>query len=134
MGYVILTAHPLCSSLSVKITFELKEKQDEPAVLSDILFFVRLGYWGTAARPYYRMDDGGGKMSDERKRAARGKITREKLLEMLRKIARFLPCGNLKERFYDTKAAHIEADRLLVEYIDDKDIAEAFDSIGKWYA
>lgn len=30
--------------------------------------------------------------------------------------------------------SHREADQLLVDYIDDPEIAAAFDAIGKWYA
>ena len=34
----------------------------------------------------------------------------------------------------DTEMAHSIADDLLIEYVNDKEIEEAFDSIDKWYA
>ena len=34
----------------------------------------------------------------------------------------------------DYEVAHGEADNLLVEYINDPEIAEAYAKIGKWYA
>lgn len=34
----------------------------------------------------------------------------------------------------DTEAAHSLADDLLVEYIDDPEITEAFKAVEKWYA
>ena len=34
----------------------------------------------------------------------------------------------------DTETGHAKADDLLVEYINDPDIQEAYDAIGKWYA
>lgn len=34
----------------------------------------------------------------------------------------------------DYEYAHGEADNLLIEYINDKEIKEAFDKVGKWYA
>ncbi len=34
----------------------------------------------------------------------------------------------------DLEDRHIEADRLLLEYINDKDIENAFNELSKWYA
>lgn len=34
----------------------------------------------------------------------------------------------------DTQGAHIEADKALLEFIDDEEITEAFRSWRKWYA
>jgi len=34
----------------------------------------------------------------------------------------------------DTEGAHAEADRLLVAYIDDREIRAAYRAIDKWYA
>lgn len=50
------------------------------------------------------------------------KITKEELLTKLREIE-----GNPIEQ-------HEEADDLLLEYIDDVEITEAYDAIHKWYA
>lgn len=34
----------------------------------------------------------------------------------------------------DTEMAHLRADKALLEYIDDEEISEAYNSWGKWYA
>jgi hypothetical protein len=34
----------------------------------------------------------------------------------------------------DPEDAHIEADKILLDLIDDPEITEAFEAIGKWYA
>lgn len=59
-------------------------------------------------------------MSDKPKR----KLSKVQLLKKLEKCA----------KSYDTEAAHCDADALLVEYIDDEEIAEAYNKIDKWYA
>jgi hypothetical protein len=35
---------------------------------------------------------------------------------------------------FDIEDSHIKADQLLLEYINDKDVVNAFDEIEKWYA
>ena len=42
----------------------------------------------------------------------------------------------LKElnKFADEESAHFQADLLLINYIDDKEIEEAYNKIEKWYA
>lgn len=49
-------------------------------------------------------------------------MTKEELIKKLR---------NVDE---NTEEGHAEADNLLIEYINDKEIAEAYDAIHKWYA
>lgn len=34
----------------------------------------------------------------------------------------------------DNESSHIQADKLLIEFINDPDIAEAYNAIDKWYA
>lgn len=41
---------------------------------------------------------------------------------------------NSNKSSYDGETAHIEADELLLRYINDKEITEAFNNIEKWYA
>lgn len=41
---------------------------------------------------------------------------------------------SLKNRTGDTEMNHYDADAALIDYIDDPEIAEAYDDIGKWYA
>lgn len=36
--------------------------------------------------------------------------------------------------FGDTENAHIEADDLIIEYINDPEIKKAYEEIDKWYA
>jgi hypothetical protein len=52
------------------------------------------------------------------------KLTREQALERLREL---VPFG-------DPEGAHIEADGILLDLIDDEEIRAAFDAIQKWYA
>lgn len=41
----------------------------------------------------------------------------------------------LKEcREQDTESGHLNADALLIRYIDDEDIEKAYNSVNKWYA
>lgn len=35
---------------------------------------------------------------------------------------------------YDTETAHAEADRLLLNYINNDNITKAFDKVNKWYS
>ncbi len=39
-----------------------------------------------------------------------------------------------EEYGHDTEVAHYQADCLLIKYIDDKEIENAYDEIDKWYA
>lgn len=52
-------------------------------------------------------------------------MTRDELLAALRK---------LQGEGGDREANHEEADAALLEFINDKEITEAFDAIEKWYA
>lgn len=53
-------------------------------------------------------------------------MSKEQLLEKLRRLE------ELSES--DKERAHIYADEALLKYINDPDISEAFDHIGKWYS
>lgn len=55
--------------------------------------------------------------------APSAKISRDKLLERL---------VDLQET--DPETGHIEADEALMEYINDKEIEEAFEKLEKWYS
>lgn len=57
------------------------------------------------------------------------KITKEELLTKFREMA--IRC---EEDTDDTEIQHGEADDLLIKYIDDDEITEAYDAIHKWYA
>ena len=50
-------------------------------------------------------------------------MTKEELIKKLNECAKNEP-----------EAAHGDADDLLIEYINDKEIAEAYDNVPKWYA
>ena len=63
-------------------------------------------------------------MNHETAEKGKKKLTKERLLKRLR----------VCEEDLDEEVAHIRADELLVEYIDDEEITKAFDAIGKWYA
>ena len=51
-------------------------------------------------------------------------LTREDLLAKLKAYA----------KYDDEELAHVEADKALLEFINDVDIQKAFDAIDKWYA
>lgn len=70
----------------------------------------------------FRGEKGGGSVSAPETRPT--KPTREEVLAKLREY----------ETRNDTEDAHIDTDLLLIAYIDDPEIEEAFHSIGKWYA
>ena len=53
-------------------------------------------------------------------------MTKEELLIKLRGLA--------DGSRFDVEHDHVEADDLLIQYINDPDITEAFDAIKKWYA
>lgn len=52
-------------------------------------------------------------------------MTRDLALALLRDI---------KGHDYDEERAHVDADRVLLELINDDEITEAFNAIDKWYA
>jgi hypothetical protein len=52
-------------------------------------------------------------------------MTKEELIKELKSI---------KDTNLDIENGHGEADQLLLEYINDEDIASAFNDIEKWYA
>lgn len=52
------------------------------------------------------------------------KISRKELIEKLNKL----------NAFDDIETNHIQADSLLLEYINDFEIAEAFEKLHKWYS
>lgn len=51
-------------------------------------------------------------------------MTKEELLESLNK------CSEM----YNTEEAHVIADKLLIEYINDPEIKAAFNKVDKWYS
>ena len=51
-------------------------------------------------------------------------ITKEELIRKLNKLA----------KYFDYDRTHAEADNLLLLYLNDEEIKEAYDSVGKWYA
>ena len=55
------------------------------------------------------------------------KMTKEDLIKKLEYIAK-------PKLSSDTEVDHIDADNLILEYINDNDIAEAYNNIRKWYA
>lgn len=38
------------------------------------------------------------------------------------------------QNYGDPESAHLEADRALLEFIDDREVEKAYDRIEKWYA
>jgi hypothetical protein len=63
-------------------------------------------------------------------------MDKEELVKKLKELKELKIKSNLfgLQDEHDTEKAHIEADKLLIEYINDKDIKDAFDGIHKWYS
>lgn len=53
-------------------------------------------------------------------------ITKEELITELEKL--------VKTENDDYETTHAKADMLLIQYINDEEITEAYDNVGKWYA
>jgi len=51
-------------------------------------------------------------------------MTKEELLKILEECA----------ESFDNERAHADADKALIEYINDSDIEQAYKAIDKWYA
>lgn len=58
-------------------------------------------------------------------------MTKEELIDRLREIAK---SGAPGYGYTDEEVDHLAADQALLDYINDPDVAEAFNSIKKWYA
>jgi len=56
-------------------------------------------------------------------------MTKDELLTELRKLD-----AEVNPDWRDYEGDHINADKLLIEYINDPEIAEAYSNVGKWYA
>jgi len=56
-------------------------------------------------------------------------MTKQELIEKLNKVMQ-----PVEGRLRDAENWHSEADSLLLEFINDKDIEEAYEKIDKWYA
>lgn len=52
-------------------------------------------------------------------------MTKQELIQRLVEIS---------EQFDDIEVSHIEADKALLEYINDEAVTDAFDVVPKWYA
>ncbi len=57
-------------------------------------------------------------------------MTKEELIKKLDAING----KHLTGRLYDAENGHLEADELLLEYINDEGVNNAFDNVEKWYA
>jgi hypothetical protein len=53
-------------------------------------------------------------------------MTLDQLVQKLRTIH--------QEHYGDRETAHMQADRALIEFIDDRAVENAYDAIGKWYS
>ena len=53
-------------------------------------------------------------------------MTKNELIKALNELSR--------EKNIDYETTHIKADDLLIEYIKDNEIAQAYHGVGKWYS
>lgn len=62
-------------------------------------------------------------------------MTKEELIAELKAISAKEDAGQGTDgRLYDQEDGHIEADNLLIAYINDPEVTDAFNEIGKWYS
>ena len=59
-------------------------------------------------------------------------MSKEELLKELKEIVSDIEKAG--EEYYDLEGSHIRADNLLLDYINDEEVREAFNDIDKWYA
>ena len=60
-------------------------------------------------------------------------MTKEELIQKLNEIST-RKCVIMGIETVDKEYNHIDADNLLLEYINDTDVTKAFNNIKKWYA
>lgn len=53
-------------------------------------------------------------------------MTKDELIKELKKLSR--------DKNGDFESTHYRADRLLIKYINDKEIEDVYNDVGKWYA
>ena len=62
-------------------------------------------------------------------------MEKETLLKKLREIRARQDNDALREnRYEDEEVDHFQADNFLIDFVDDEEIAKAFNDIKKWYA
>ena len=61
-------------------------------------------------------------------------MNKQELVKRLIKLDKYADADFFSTNHGDAEDWHIEADDLLLEYINDKDIKDAYDNISKWYA
>lgn len=66
-------------------------------------------------------------------------MTKQELIQKLKDCkntgmaARDMKTGEVVMFRYDAMEAHMKADKLLLEFIDDPEVSTAFDALGKYY-
>ncbi len=110
--------------------FYLPSISDEPKTLKEYVnkmpVYVFRAFYEEVSNTIKRIKDTDKwyeKLVKEYKKEA--KMTKEELITELKTI---------KDNNSDIEQGHGEADQLLLEYINDEDIASAFNDIEKWYA
>lgn len=59
-------------------------------------------------------------------------MTKEELISKLKKLEK--TCINKTYNSYDAEVGHVEADKLLLEYINCPEVTAAFNDLEKWYS
>lgn len=54
--------------------------------------------------------------------------------ELIKKLKGLLTDYSRADHFKNEEDIHMEADALLLEFIDDAEVTKSFDSLPKWYA
>jgi hypothetical protein len=61
-------------------------------------------------------------------------MTKEELIEQLNSLEDQHRYQIMGQQGVDTERVHVAADELLLDYINDTEIREAFEALRKWYA
>lgn len=61
-------------------------------------------------------------------------MTKEELIEKLKAIKAEQVKNRISDSYCDPEADHLNADELLLEFINDPEVTKAFEYIEKWYA
>ncbi len=61
-------------------------------------------------------------------------MTKEELIERLKAIVKRQKCLDDDGYYADCEYDHLEADKLLLKYINDEEVTHQFENIERWYS
>jgi len=61
-------------------------------------------------------------------------MNKKELIKKLKEIKERIDSDDEKDTYYYEEDGHIDADKAILDFINDKEIEEVYDSIPKWYS